>query len=203
MPKIYDSQKFKLFTKPILDQIEQWNTKLIDNSRAESTAVDTTAFPNLTGHFSESTIKNVRVVIKKEVPRLPLRDILGDALDRINGLRDYESISFSGVAYRNFIFIKESNRDCEKSYFHEICHTYQCNRLTPAGFTIYYAVGLLDIGKYKSSPIEKIVYELADDFCSGQSQFNAESKLDEACNMMKEEYTDILNGMEWPIGELA
>lgn len=122
--------------------------------------MSTLGFNGLSGCLPGDLLDRARVVVVNRVPFPPL-DELG-----LPELASFQHMSFTGITFRDTIFIKRGRHHEESVYFHELVHVVQWDRLGTDEFLLAYGLGLIMFG-YDKNPFEQLAYSWQRGFETG------------------------------------
>ncbi|MBN2069236.1 MAG: hypothetical protein JW739_06335 [Opitutales bacterium] len=154
-----------------LPLIVPWIDDLLARYENQARSVSSYGFPKLPLYYPQDLLEFAKAVVVPNVPIPPLLEM------GLGGLGDFDQNEYSGITFKNFYFVRESEASIESLHFHELIHVIQWNRLGVNGFLLTYAQGLAHFG-YRNSPLEKMAYQLQESFESSDEPFNVVTEVD-------------------------
>jgi hypothetical protein len=142
-----------------LPKVREWIEEFLANYADQARAVSTLRFERLSACFPQDILERAKVVTVSRVPFPPVSRF---------GLPEFaahEQQSFAGITFLDTFFLQRG-QSSESLHFHEMVHIVQWARLGPDNFLLAYGVGLAKFG-YKQSPLERMAYDLQDEFEKG------------------------------------
>ncbi len=158
----------------VLPKLRQWIDELIVSNSARSRQASSLGFNRLATYYPADILASTRVVLIDKLPLPPLEEL------GLAEFSEYEHGAFSGITYRNMIFILKG-RESDSILFHELVHVRQWSRLGPDRFLLAYAFGLERFG-YRGSPLEEMAYSLQRDFEQVVVPTDLIGKIDHDCD---------------------
>ena len=147
-----------------------WIEAVLDSNRGYARPVAEFGFRRLPTYYPKGVLCASKVIVADECPSVPLNQF---------GLRDDDlppPCDTGGFTLRDFYFVTHSSVDDESTHFHELVHVVQWQLLGDECFFHLYATGLLTAG-YRSSPLERIAYDLQSRFDSNDTDFDVVTEI--------------------------
>lgn len=135
-----------------LPQLRTWIDRLLDVHADQARAVSALGFKRLAAAFPLDLLERAKVVSVDPVPFPPLEAF---------GLPEFAALQrmpFEGITFKDTCFVRRG-RESESLCFHELVHVVQWSILGEEKFLLAYGFGLF-ISGYRSSPLERMAYEL-------------------------------------------
>lgn len=143
-----------------LPRIREWIEQHLESQSASACKLDVT--PPLSAVFPAEILEHARMVVVSETPFPPVSRF------GLPEFSQHERRPFDGITFKNTFFVVRG-RQTPRLQFHELVHTIQWARLGVDRFLLAYGVGLLQYG-YEQSPLERMAYDLEQQFVRGQLQ---------------------------------
>lgn len=148
------------------DRLLSWVDGVLDAHREQARPVMDLSFPRLPGHYATEILQSTSVVVLEQCPSIPLSEF---------GLRPDDmppADQVAGFALRDIYFVTPRSEHHESTHFHELVHVVQWRLLGDECFFHLYGAGLIAEG-YRSSPLERIAYDLQSRFDEIDTDFDA------------------------------
>jgi hypothetical protein len=142
-----------------LPKIRTWIDKHLESQLPAARKVDN--LPPLTGTFPNKVLEGARMVLVGRTPFPPVSQL---------GLPEFaahEHRQFDAITLKNTFFVV-NGRQTVRLQFHELVHIVQWSTLGADRFLLAYGLGLLRFG-YEQSPLERMAYELEEQFAHGRA----------------------------------
>lgn len=158
-----------------LPPVISWIRSTLEHHSPDKIPLVTTGHARLlSGYFPSSFLERSYVIYTDEIPSVPLY------ATGIPELISMNQMPAAGITYLDTFFILQTEKHDPSIHFHELIHVIQWEYLGMERFLLCYGHGLLTSG-YRSSPLEKMAYDLQHRFGNGEI-FDAVSTVNE---MMK------------------
>lgn len=94
------------------------------------------------------------------------------------GFGDFLDTEFDAITYKNTYYFKSTVENMLELHFHELVHVIQWDHLGASKFLDQYISEIRNVG-YKNVPLEKMAYNLQDNYEGRYQQINIESYVEQ------------------------
>ena len=141
-----------------LPEVRRWIDQCLESHATRACKLDPS--PALAQAYPPEVLARARVVLVDRTPFPPVSRF---------GLPEFaahEGREFDGITFKDTFFVL-ADRLTPRLQFHELVHVVQWARLGVDKFLLSYGLGLLQYG-YEGSPLERMAYELEEQFARGE-----------------------------------